>query len=140
MVRRFLAVQAPKTAAKEAASKAAQEAAARAAQSNVASLPDLTYTRAQLEAKFKHAPAFGVMEPRGTAGFDAFGKALDDFVRDPATTRVMGTYRKAPAILNYNVTTRLVLVQTPAGEFVSGWQMLPNQFMNVVTRRSLGGG
>jgi hypothetical protein len=56
-------------------------------------LPGLSTSRSALEAKFKHAADFGVTEPRGAAGFDTFGKAVDSFVQDPATTRIMGTYR-----------------------------------------------
>jgi hypothetical protein len=36
----------------------------------------LTTARSQIEAKFKHAEDFGVTEPRGRAGFDAFEKAV----------------------------------------------------------------
>lgn len=105
-----------------------------------ADLPGLTLGRAQLEAKFKHAADFGVTESRGAAGFESFGKATDAFVKDSATVRVAGTYRNNPAILNYNPSSRLVVVQSPDGAFVSGWQMSEAQLQNVITRGSLGGG
>jgi len=103
-------------------------------------LPELTMTRAQLEAKYKHAADFGVVDPRGAVGFDAYGKAVDAFVHDPSTIRVAGTYHKSPAILNYNPTSSLVIVQSPDGAFVSGWHMSPAQLQNVIERGSLGGG
>ena len=103
-------------------------------------LPGLSASRAQLEAKFKHAADFGVVEGRGASGFDAFGKALDSFVADSGTVRVVGTYRGNPAILNYNPTTAQVVVQATDGTFVSGWQMSPAQLQNVITNGSLGGG
>lgn len=95
---------------------------------------------AQLEAKFKHAADFGVLESRGASGFEAFGKVVDSFVGDSATVRVMGTYRGSPAILNYNPATAQVVVQAADGAFVSGWQMSPAQLRSVITKASLGGG
>jgi hypothetical protein len=65
---------------------------------------------------------------------------VDSFVGDSSTVRVSGTYRGNSAILNYNPTSRLVVVQSPDGAFDSGWQMGPGQLQNVITRGSLGGG
>jgi hypothetical protein len=103
-------------------------------------LPELSASRSALEAKFKHAADFGVTEGRGAAGFDAYGKAIDSFVGDSSTTRILGTYRGDPAILNYNVNTAQVVVQGTDGTFISGWQMSPAQLQNVIERGSLGGG
>jgi RHS repeat-associated protein len=103
-------------------------------------LPGLSTDAAQLEAKFKHAADFGITESRGAAGFESFGKAVDSFVSDPDTVRVMGTYRGDAAILNYNPSTAQVVVQAPDGSFISGWQMSPAQLQNVIARGSLGGG
>jgi hypothetical protein len=74
------------------------------------------------------------------AGFQAFGKAVDSFVSDPATVRMTGTYRGDPAILNYNPSTAQVVVQAPDGSLISGWRMSPAQLQNVIERGSLGGG
>jgi hypothetical protein len=76
----------------------------------------------------------------GVAGLNAFGNAIDSFVGDSATTRILGTYRGNPAILNYNASTAQVVVQGTDGAFISGWQMSPAQLANVIERRSLGGG
>ena len=103
-------------------------------------LPALTAARSALEAKFKHAAAFGVTEARGAAGFDAYRKAVSAFVNDSSTVRVLGTYRGNSAILNYNSESSLVVVQSPSGGFVSGWQMSQEQLQNVIERGSLGGG
>jgi Colicin D len=103
-------------------------------------LPALTAARSALEAKFKHAAAFGVTEARGAAAFDAYGKAVSTFVNDSSTVRVLGTYRGNSAILNYNPESSLVVVQSPSGGFVSGWQMSQEQLQNVIERGSLGGG
>ncbi|WP_188543644.1 colicin D domain-containing protein [Rhodococcoides trifolii] len=100
----------------------------------------LSTTRAQIEKKFKHADDFGVTEPRGNAGFDAFERAVQDHVRDPSTLHIDGTYRGDGAILNYNESTGLVVVQTPSGEFVSGWRLTQMQRSNVLNTGRLGGG
>jgi RHS repeat-associated protein len=111
-----------------------------AEETGVNSLPELSTDTSQLEAKFKHAADFGITEPRGAAGFNAFGKAVDSFVNDGSTVRVPGSYRGDPAILNYNPATAQVVVQAPNGSFISGWRMSPAQLQNVVERGSLGGG
>jgi Colicin D len=103
-------------------------------------LPELSAARSQLEAKFYHAPDFGVTEPRGAAGFEGYGKAVNSFVNDTSTIRTVGTYRGNRAILNYNPESQLVVVQSPSGEFVSGWQMSEQQLLNVMERGSIGGG
>jgi hypothetical protein len=100
----------------------------------------LTIARSQIEAKFKHAQDFGVTEPRGRAGFDAFEKAVSDQVNDPATMHIAGTYRGSPAILNYNPSTGTVVVQSPTGEFISGWRVSQAQATNILNQGKLGGG
>ena len=100
----------------------------------------MTTTRAQIEAKFKHASDFGVTEPRGKAGFYAFENAVKSHVDDPSTLHVNGSYHNAPSVLNYNPKTGLVVVQTPTGEFVSGWRVSLGQAQNILERGKLGGG
>lgn len=100
----------------------------------------LTTRRVQIESKFKHAQDFGVTEPRGKSGFDAFEKAIFEQVSDPSTTHIAGTYRGSPAILNYNPTSGLVVVQSPTGEFVSGWRVSQAQATNILNQGKLGGG
>ena len=100
----------------------------------------LTTTRPQIEAKFKHAQDFGITEPRGQAGFDAFAKAVSEQVIDPATLHIAGTYRGSPAILNFNPSTGTVVVQNPAGEFISGWRASQAQATNILNQGKLGGG
>lgn len=100
----------------------------------------LTTSRAQIEAKFKHAGDFGVAESRGKSEFDAFDQAVSRHVSDPSTMHIAGTYRGNPAILNYNPSSGLVVVQGPTGEFISGWRVSQVQANNIVTQGKLGGG
>jgi hypothetical protein len=102
--------------------------------------PRLSMTRFQIERKFKHAVDFGVTEGKGASGYKTFAEAIERLVADPTTTRVIGTYRNEPAILNYNATTRLVVAQSPDGAFISGWQMSKRQLHYVIEHGSLGGG
>jgi Colicin D len=81
-----------------------------------------------------------VMTAAPAAGFEAYGKAVDSFVNDSSTVRVMGSYRGDAAILNYNPSTAQVVVQDPNGAFSTGWKMSSAQLQNVIERRSLGGG
>jgi phosphohistidine phosphatase SixA/predicted heme/steroid binding protein len=112
----------------------------------VSHLPQLSQLRRitcparQLEDKFKHASVFGVDLPRGRAGFDAFGKALEAFVQSPTTIRVSRPFRGQPAILNYDMNSMLMVVQTPSGEFVTGWKMSLEQLRNVLQGRPVSGG
>lgn len=91
----------------------------------------------QVEDKYKHASDFGVTEPRGRAGFDKFDDTLKQFIHDPSTLHIKGTYRGQPAILNVNPDSGLVVIQSPAGKFISGWKMSPGQLNNVLSRGSL---
>lgn len=53
---------------------------------------------------------------------------------------INGTYRGEPAILNYNSNNGLVVVQSPTGEFISGWRVSPAQATNILNQGKLGGG
>ncbi|MCW2647795.1 MAG: putative colicin protein, partial [Pseudonocardiales bacterium] len=69
-----------------------------------------------------------------------FADTIDKFVNDVGTTRVVGTYRLQPAVLNYNAETKLVVAQSLDGAFICGWRMSEDQLRNVIERGSLGGG
>ena len=98
----------------------------------------LSITRTQIEKKFdKHAADFGVMEPRGRAGFDAFDRVVHEDVNDPATLHINGTYKGDPAIVNYNPNSGFAVIQKPTGEFVSGWKLDADQVRNLLERGAL---
>jgi hypothetical protein len=120
------------------AERRAQEHLVAAAQA--ARTPKLTMSRQQIEKKFKHAGDFGITEPKGASGYKTFADTIDRFVKDAETTRVVGTYRSQPAVLNYNADTRLVVAQSLDGTFICGWRMSEDQLRNVIERGSLGGG
>jgi hypothetical protein len=103
-------------------------------------LPPFVAGIVQIEKKFKHAGAFGVTASRGREGFVAFKATLDEFVRRPSTTRIIGIYHGGRGILNYNIESRLVVVQSMSGEFVTAWRMTTTQLKYVRAARRLGGG
>jgi hypothetical protein len=96
--------------------------------------------RGQIERKFYHAGDFGVTDPRGSAGFDNFARAVTQEVDDPGTIHIQGTYRGDPAILNYNPSSGLCVIQSPDGKFISGWNLSFQQAASVETTGKLGGG
>ena len=102
--------------------------------------PDLVATNLRLEKKFKHAGPFGIAVPRGRHGFEVFRAVLADFIERPTTTRIFGEYHRERAILNYDVESRLVVVQTPSGAFWTAMRMTRAQTRHVIEEGSLGGG
>jgi hypothetical protein len=101
--------------------------------------PVLSMTSVQAEKKFKHAAVLGVAAGRGKAGFAEFQQAVTRFLGRSDTRRVIGTYRGRSVILNYNIKSRLVLIQGLDGTFVSAWRLKRMQMLHVVRDRSLGG-
>ncbi len=102
--------------------------------------PNFVATTNQLEKKFLHARPFGIAVAKGREGFHVFRAVLADFVEQPTTTRIFGEYRRQRAILNYDVESRLVVVQTPSGGFWTAFRMTEAQIRHVVEKGSLGGG
>jgi hypothetical protein len=107
---------------------------------NIAVGKPFTAKRTQIEEKFKHAFDFGVSEPRGRAGFEAFENAVKHHIEDPSTLHILGAYRGDAAILNYNTTSGLVVVQSLNGEFISGWRVTETQARYILEHGKLGGG
>ncbi|WP_280465750.1 colicin D domain-containing protein [Nocardia brasiliensis] len=97
----------------------------------------LTINPRQLQKMYKHAPDFGVKTPWGSAGKAEYEDALQKHMASSDTQHIQGAYRATPAVLHYNPNTGLVLVQSPSGEFVSGWKVSPAQAANIIRTGSL---
>jgi hypothetical protein len=117
----------------------AKEVRAAARLANNGELPPLVVSGTQLEKKFKHAGAFGVSLGRGRDGFAEFEQAIRRFLAEDGTQRVWGTYRSRRVLLSFDAQSRVIVVQTPSGEFLSGWRMTEAQMQHVLTKGSLGG-
>ena len=66
-----------------------------------------------------------------------FGKRVGDFLANPSTVHIVGTYRGGPAVINVDPATGLAVLQQPAGELWSVWKLNPAQLWNVTQRGSL---
>jgi hypothetical protein len=93
----------------------------------------LSIDQKQVEKKYNsHATDFGVNDPRGKDGFTKFEQAIQDVTKGSQTLHIDGMYRGDPAIINYNPSSNLVVVQKPTGEFVSGWKLGDKQAQYVL--------
>ncbi|OZD64229.1 hypothetical protein CH272_13610 [Rhodococcus sp. 05-340-1] len=98
---------------------------------------DVTFDAGQIEKKFKHAADFGVSEPRGSDGFRHFTERVREFMADPKTEHISGTYRGDEVLLSVNRDTKLIVVQGTDGRFVSGWEMSEDQMASVLSEGRL---
>ncbi|MGH2700759.1 MAG: colicin D domain-containing protein [Actinomycetota bacterium] len=102
---------------------------------NPGAFPRLASSSSQLHSKFKHAADFGISGSYSSANALLFGKALQSHLDD--ALRFPGTYRGESVIHNLNPTTGLNVIQPPAGEFITGWRLSPQQLVNLLERGSL---
>jgi hypothetical protein len=103
----------------------------------LANAPKPIFSPRQVQSKFKHAPAFGVEGNYNLANAERFQKVMTDFMSEPSTWHIKGTYRREPAIINVNPNTALAVLQHPSGEVFSMWKLNPEQLVNVLERGSL---
>jgi colicin D len=96
-----------------------------------------TATLGQLQAKFKLAEDFGVKGNWNKATAPEFDQAVQNHVSDPATQTINGTCRGQSVVHDVNPQTGLNVMTDPAGKFISGWKLNPQQLQNVLTRGSL---
>jgi len=97
---------------------------------------------AQLQSKFKHAPAFGVDGNWNSVTREQFREALHQHVQGSET--VIGRYTRLSGddrvYHHYHPSTGLNVIQTLDGEFVSGWRLSDVQSQNLRNTGILGGG
>jgi RHS repeat-associated protein len=97
----------------------------------------VSFSSAQLQAKFKHAQDFGVQGTYNQENVFEFERALEQHLTDPNTKLVQGSYRGNPANIYVNSTTGNAVITDPSGEFISGWKLSPAQMNYVMTTGSL---
>jgi hypothetical protein len=90
--------------------------------------PRINFARRQIEAKFRHAPDFGVAAARGAAGFREFERAIRAHMLNPNTQRIFGTIKGSNgknqhAIHFYNPWTRQVATFHPNGQFWTAYRV-----------------
>jgi hypothetical protein len=91
----------------------------------------------QLQRKFKHAIDFGIVGNYNQENVARYHQALLAHVNDSNTQFVEGTYHKNHVLHYFNPITRINVIFDMDGNFVSGWQLSPDQFQNLINRGAL---
>jgi hypothetical protein len=100
----------------------------------------LRVTTQQLQRKFKHAPDFGVDGNYNLTNASRYGGAINQHINSPSTQVIQGQFRGAPVTHYVDPATRLNVIADPAGNFISGWKLSPQQLEQVLKTGKLGGG
>jgi Colicin D len=95
----------------------------------------ITFAERQLQAKFKHAPDFGVTSNWSASSGADYAQALRDFADAPGTTMIQGTYRGGAANLFVDPEYGRLLVTDPQGGFWTAFGNLsPAKIESIVLR------
>jgi hypothetical protein len=98
----------------------------------------LTASSKQLQKKFsKHAGDFGMVGNWNKSQAGNFFNALEDHMNAQNVRRIVGTYKRQPAIHYLDPNTGLNVVKKPNGEFWSGWRLGPQQLNGVLNNGTL---
>ena len=99
---------------------------------------NITWQDRQIQRKYsKHAADFGVCGNYTPQSAEQFKQALKDFVDQPDTLKIHGTYRGQAVTLYTDPSCSKVVLVRPSGEFVSGWKLNTDQSNNLRQRHSL---
>jgi hypothetical protein len=105
---------------------------------NAGAFPGLRATEKSLQHTFKHAANFGVIANWSKATGSLLENVLSEHILAETTLRIPGTYRNVISVIhNVDPLTGLNVMQTPAGDLISGWRLGIDQLGNVLTRGSL---
>ena len=91
----------------------------------------------QLQRKFKHAIDFGVTGNYNKQNVLLFRDKIVAHMKDPTTKMIEGTFRGKEVTMYFNEGTHLNVILDTGGNFVSGWKLFQNQFINVRDRGAL---
>ena len=101
----------------------------------------LTFTRRQLQRKFKHAHEFGVDGNNNPGNQDAFRLAVLAHVDSPATQAVSDVWRDDtglfPVVSFVDPETSLNAMFKLNGAFISGWLLNPAALAQILLREPL---
>jgi hypothetical protein len=97
----------------------------------------LLRTPQQLQAKFKHAPDFGVTGNYSKAKAAEFSQAIHRHVNSPGVRSIQGTYHRQPVTHFLDPSSGLDVLVDSAGNFISGWRLSPAQLQNVLSHGGL---
>ncbi|WP_162250466.1 MULTISPECIES: colicin D domain-containing protein [unclassified Lysobacter] len=93
----------------------------------------MSFSRAQLQSKFKHAGDFGVSSGWNREAGALFEQALRSHVDAEGTLVIQGTYRWVNDVTHfYNPSTGLNIMRDADMNFVSGWRLSPRQQADIM--------
>lgn len=94
-----------------------------------------TLTDAQIQVKFKHANAFGIIGERNRENLELFKDKVIEHMKDPSTKIIEGKYKKNIKATHYlNENTGLnVMINATSTKFISGWKLGDQQLEKLKT-------
>jgi hypothetical protein len=94
----------------------------------------ITFEARQLQKKYsKHALDVGFTKKYSPKNAEEFMRWVTKFVKNPQTKEVIGTYRKTiPTKTYYNPNTRLTVITSRDGKFISIWESSIEQIENLL--------
>jgi len=98
------------------------------------------FARRQLQHGFKYAEDFGAVGNANNKTLAEFSTAIQNHVAAPGTQVIQGTYRGQSATHFVDPNTGLNVIRDTSGNFLSGWELSPQQLEHVLTSGKLGGG
>ena len=103
-------------------------------------VPEIGYTRGQLQHAFKHAKDFGIAGNPSNKTIGEFSTAIQNHIAAPGTQVIQGTYRGHTVTHFLDPITGLNVIQDSSGNFLSGWKLSLKQLEYVTTTGKVGGG
>ncbi|MDR5834405.1 colicin D domain-containing protein [Caballeronia sp. LZ034LL] len=88
----------------------------------------MSFSKTQLDKKFKHAVDFGVTGKKNGTNLEVFQQAMKSHLDSSSTQVIQGKYRWADGVTHYfNPETKLNVMADQFGNFISGWKLSPRQ-------------
>lgn len=101
---------------------------------------DVIFGNKQLQKKFKHAKAFGVIGDFNMGNSKLFKEAIISHMKDPSTEFIQGTYKKDAVNHYFNPDNGLNVMFNPQTKrFISGWHLNEEQLLRMKLRMKLDG-
>jgi hypothetical protein len=94
----------------------------------------------QAQSHYGHAKVFGLSEPYSKASAAEFERVMQDFVAQPSTVRIDGTWKRQPAMIYSNYDTRITVVCHPNGKFWTTMELHDVPYWHMWHDQSIGGG
>ena len=94
---------------------------------------DCVIENRQIQKKFKHAKAFGVIGDYNLKNGQLFKDKIIKHMKDPSTQLIEGTYRGNDVNHYFNSETKLnVMFNHDTKKFISGWLLESDQLNNML--------